>query len=271
VTIVDPGPSSALPTLRRGLEAAGLSTLDLTALALTHIHLDHAGATGTLVAENPRLRVYVHELGAPHLVDPSKLLASAARLYGDTMDKLWGEVRAVPSSAIVALAGGERVELADRRWEVAYTPGHASHHVSYFNQDTGLAFVGDTAGVKLLPNGPVIPPTPPPDINLEVWRESLTRIESWAPSTLFLTHFGTAGDPGPHLAELREALDWTASLAKASLARDEDDQAREAWFVEEMRRRVRRQLDAAAGGTYDLAARFDLCWRGLARYWRKKL
>src|SRR5438105_3045308 len=155
VAIVDPGPSSCLPVLRRKLEAAGISVRDVTALVLTHIHLDHAGATGTLLAENPALRVYVHENGAPHLVDPSKLLASAARLYGDAMDTLWGEVRAVPSSAIVSLTGSERIEFAGRRWDVAYTPGHASHHVSYFSADTGLAFVGDTAGVRVVPEGPV--------------------------------------------------------------------------------------------------------------------
>src|SRR4029077_7078337 len=118
---------------------------DVTALVLTHIHLDHAGATGTLVRERPGLQVYVHQKGAPHMIDPERLLASATRLYGDDMDRLWGEVRPVPSDAIVALAGGERITASGRELEVAYTPGHASHHVSYFGADSGIAFVGDTA------------------------------------------------------------------------------------------------------------------------------
>ena len=157
---------------------------DVTALLLTHIHLDHAGATGSLVRENPALRVYVHERGAPHLVDPSKLLASASLLYGDAMERLWGEVSPVPASALTVLKGGERIEEGGRQLEVAYTPGHASHHVSYFNADTGIAFVGDTGGIKIVENGYVLPPTPPPDINLEAWDESLRTIEAWRPDTL---------------------------------------------------------------------------------------
>jgi glyoxylase-like metal-dependent hydrolase (beta-lactamase superfamily II) len=270
VAIVDPGPSTALPALHKGLESAGLKVGDLTTLVLTHIHLDHAGATGTLVAENPKLRVFVHENGAPHVVDPTRLLASATRLYGDAMDQLWGEVRPVPSSAVVALTGGERVEFGGRRWEVAYTPGHASHHVSYFNGDVGIAFVGDTAGVKVSPAGPVLPPTPPPDIDLEAWRDSLKRIEAWTAETLFLTHFGPSGPPGPHIADLKEQLESTGNLAKALLEREGDDQSRETWFVEEMRRRIRQRIRGDEADTYDLTARFDLCWRGLARYWRKR-
>jgi glyoxylase-like metal-dependent hydrolase (beta-lactamase superfamily II) len=270
IAIVDPGPSTTLPALKRGLEAAGLSTSDVTLLLLTHIHLDHAGATGTLVAENPSLRVYVHQSGAPHLVDPRKLLASATRLYGDAMDRLWGEVRPVPADGIVSLSGGERIEAGGRTWDVAYTPGHASHHVSYFSADAGVAIVGDTAGVKVLENGPIVPPTPPPDFDLEAWRASLVRIEAWRADTLFLTHFGPSMASGPHLAETREELERTASLALTVLGRDEDDQTREARFVEEMRRGIRRRLDDAGTRTYELAGRFDLNWRGLARYWRRK-
>ena len=198
VALVDPGPSSTLATLRAALGDAGFALADVTTLLLTHIHLDHAGATGTLVGENPRLRVHVHEKGAPHLIDPGKLLASATRLYGDAMGRLWGEIQPVPPEALVVLKGGERIEAGGRVLEVQYTPGHASHHVSYFDRPSGVAFVGDTAGIRLVPDGYVLPPTPPPDIDLEAWRESLARIERWGAGTLFLTHFGPSAPVAAH-------------------------------------------------------------------------
>jgi glyoxylase-like metal-dependent hydrolase (beta-lactamase superfamily II) len=266
--VVDPGPSSTLPVFRRELRDAGLAIADITTILLTHIHLDHAGATGTLVRENPRIRVYVHERGAPHMAEPSKLIASASRLYGDAMDRLWGEFAPVPASAMTALAGGERIEAGGRRFDVEYTPGHASHHVSYFSGDTGIAFVGDTAGIKTQPQAFVLPPTPPPDIDLELWRASLDRIESRRPDTLFLTHFGPASPTGPHLTELREHLALAARLVEESLAREEDDTARETWFAEQVRRELRRMSDSEQR-SYEVAARFDLSWRGLARYFRK--
>ena len=268
--IIDPGPSSTLPALQEALAATGLSMRDVTALLLTHIHLDHAGATGTLVRENPGLRVYVHERGAPHLVDPSKLLASATRLYGDAMDRLWGEVSPVPPSALAVLKGGERIEAGGRAFDVAYTPGHASHHVSYFNSETGVAFVGDTAGIKIVENGYVLPPTPPPDIDLEIWEQSLRTIEAWRPETLFLTHFGPHGAASAHIAEYRDHLALAGDLVRQSLARDETDAEREIWFAEALRRELRRRLAEAEGRSYEIAGRLDLSWRGLARYWRKK-
>jgi glyoxylase-like metal-dependent hydrolase (beta-lactamase superfamily II) len=268
VAIIDPGPSSTLPVLRSTLEASGMSLRDVTMVLLTHIHLDHAGATGTLVAENPDLRVYVHERGAPHLMAPDRLMASAARLYGDAMDRLWGEFRPVPRESIEVLVGGERIPAGGRVLDVAYTPGHASHHVSYFEADSGIAFVGDTAGIRLPNRNYVLPPTPPPDIDLEIWRASLSRIEAWRPDTLFVTHFGPSASPDAHVADMRDRLAFVGDLAKASLARDGDDDARETWFSDEVRRELRRALGDEAR-TYEFAGRFDLNWRGLARYWRK--
>jgi glyoxylase-like metal-dependent hydrolase (beta-lactamase superfamily II) len=270
VALIDPGPSSTLDTLHSELGDAGIWMRDVTTILLTHIHLDHAGAVGTLVRENPKLRVYVHERGAPHLVDPSKLVASASRLYGDAMDRLWGEVSPVPGTALVVLKGGERVEAGGRSFDVAYTPGHAAHHVSYFNSEAGIAFVGDTAGIKLKDDGYVLPPTPPPDIDLEAWERSLATIEAWRPETLFLAHFGPYGPPAPHITELRDHLDLAARLVKTSLAREEGDEAREAWFADELRRELHRRLGDAEGKSYEVAARLDLSWRGLARYWRKR-
>jgi glyoxylase-like metal-dependent hydrolase (beta-lactamase superfamily II) len=268
--LIDPGPSSTLPALRAGLGRAGIAVADLRAILLTHIHFDHAGASGTLVGENPDLRVYVHEKGAPHMVDPAKLVASATRLYGDDMDRLWGPFHPVPADKLVILTGGERIAAGARDLDVAYTPGHASHHVSYFSADAGIAFVGDTAGIRLRPGAFIMPPTPPPDIDLEVWRDSLRRIGDWRAETIFVTHFGPHAAVGAHLTEMVANLELAAALVQTSLARAGSDEDREAWFAEEMRRQLRRRMSEADAQAYEVAGRFDLSWRGLARYWRKK-
>src|SRR5665811_2629622 len=167
---------------------------------LTHIHLDHAAATGALVRRWPELEVYVHERGAPHLVDPAKLLASAERLYGaENMRRLWGEIVPVPEANVKPLEGGETVQ----GMRVAYTPGHASHHVCYLHEASGMAFVGDVAAVSVPGTGLVVPPTPPPDIDVERWLDSIGIVEQWQPTRLGLTHFGAIDDPAPHLARGR--------------------------------------------------------------------
>lgn len=270
VTVVDPGPSSTLPALRRHLAAAGFGVGDIASLFLTHIHLDHAGATGTLVRENPRIRVFVHDVGAPHMMDPSRLVSSAARLYGDAMDQLWGSIEPVPEPALVRLTGGEQVEGGGRIWDVAYTPGHASHHVSYFNAESGLAFVGDTAGVQIERDRFVLPPTPPPDIDIARWLTSVATIEAWHPRTIFLTHFGPVDRPGAHLAELRDHMRLCEQVARDALASGGDEQAMESIFVERLRVEMLRQLSPADLNGYEMAGRFDLNWRGLARYLRKR-
>jgi len=271
VALIDPGPSSTLPTLRAALSAAGLSIADVRTVLLTHIHLDHAGATGTLVRENPAIRVYVHEVGAAHMVAPDKLIASASRLWPGEMDRLWGEFRPVPPDHLLPLKGGERITAGGRDLDVAYTPGHASHHVSYFSADTGVAFVGDTVGIRREPGRFVLPPTPPPDIDLEIWRASLARIGAWRPRTIFVTHFGPFEDAAAHLTEMDDHLAVVAGLAQTSLQREASDEEREAWFTDEVRRELRRRMSDAEAKSYEIAGRFDLNWRGLARYWRKTI
>jgi glyoxylase-like metal-dependent hydrolase (beta-lactamase superfamily II) len=270
VALIDPGPTSTLPRLRSTLSSAGISMQDVTTVMLTHIHLDHAGATGTLVKELPRLRVFVHEKGAPHMTNPEKLLASATRLYGSEMDRLWGEVRPVPAESMKVLQGGERMTVGNRVFDVEYTPGHASHHVSYFDRDSGVAFVGDTAGVRLMNGGFVMPPTPPPDIDLEAWQVSLDRIERWRPDTLLLTHFGPSSPMGAHLSALRDHIVLASTLVKQSLAREGEDADREQWYADQLRMELTRRMNVADAHAYEVAGRFDLNWRGLARYWRKK-
>ena len=268
--LVDPGPSTCLDTLRSALRGRGIAPADLRTILLTHIHLDHAGATGTLVRENPDVQVCVHERGAPHLVDPDKLLSSAARLYGDDMDRLWGEFLPVPEGNLRVLTGGERLAVGDRELEVAYTPGHASHHVSFFDRSSGVAFVGDTAGVRVGPERFALPPTPPPDIDLDAWKASIRQIEAWRADTLFITHFGPHEDAAEQLASLTEHLDGLAATARAVIEGDAPADERADRFVADTRRYLRRYMPEETAALYDMAAPFSMCWLGLARYWKKQ-
>src|ERR1700736_3530494 len=199
--LVDPGPTSCLEAL-----LGALGEVRPRALLLTHIHLDHAGATGSLVKRWPDLEVYVHERGAPHLIDPSRLLQSARRLYGENMEPWWGEMLPVPEGNLRVLEGGERV--LEGSVEVAYTPGHASHHVCYLHE--GTAFVGDVGGVRITSKGPTIPPTPPPDVDVGAWHESIERVRAWSPHRLAITHFDVYEDVEEQLDELSRRLDgWS--------------------------------------------------------------
>ena len=269
VAIIDPGPATTLPALEAGLAARGLSFGDIRAILLTHIHLDHAGATGTLIAKCPRAAVYVHAAGAPHLADPTKLLASASRLYGADMDRLWGEVRAVPEDRL-RITGEERVDIVGHQLSVAPTPGHASHHLSYFHEATGVAFVGDTAGICRGSGRIVLPPTPPPDIDLEAWRRSTTRILAWHPEVLFLTHFGPHRSPAGHFSDLWTRLDDWSRRVKASLEMPGTDADRAARFTEDVMDDLARATSRAEAQAYAYAGRFDFSWTGLARYWRTR-
>jgi glyoxylase-like metal-dependent hydrolase (beta-lactamase superfamily II) len=250
--LIDPGPESSLQNL---IEELGEEQPQ--ALLLTHIHLDHAGATGALVRRWPELEVYVHEVGAPHLVDPTKLLASAGRLYGDEMDRLWGEVAPVPKENVRPLAGGEQVH----GFEVAYTPGHASHHVGYFHPPTRRAFVGDVAAIHISPAEFVLPPTPPPDIDIEAWEESIETVESWRPASLGITHFGAIEEPDPHLRIVRRRL---RELADRARRLDADS------FEGALREEIDAAADPQTAAALVQAVFPELQWPGLDRYWRKR-
>jgi glyoxylase-like metal-dependent hydrolase (beta-lactamase superfamily II) len=250
--IVDPGPASCVETL---LERLGPTKP--AALLLTHIHLDHAGATGVLCRRFPDLEVYVHELGAPHLVDPSKLLESAGRLYGDDMWELWGEVAPVPEERIRPLRGGEVVN----GFRVAYTPGHASHHVCYLHEESGAAYVGDVAGVRIPPYEHTVAPTPPPDIDVEAWLDSLHTVACWSPHSLCLTHFGQVTDVADHIHRVRSSLIDAADSARL------DGEER---FIAAFEERLADNTDPATVEAFEQAIPPDQAYAGLARYWRKR-
>lgn len=250
--IIDPGPTVSLAPV---VEAFGSE--EPRAILLTHIHLDHAGGTGELIRRWPDVPVYVHERGARHMADPSRLLDSATRLYGDQMGILWGDILPIPEKNIRPLTGGEEVE----GFRVAYTPGHASHHVSYLRLETGTAFTGDTTGVRIEPENFIAAPTPPPDIDVDAWNRSLDLIEAWEPSSLGITHFGRVADPAEHLPRMRDTLNrW------AEEARRLDAGAFEAF--------VRAELTAATDeeGTaaYSQGAPPSHFHAGLRRYWDKR-
>lgn len=249
--LVDPGPESS--------HAAVLEALDgevPARILLTHIHFDHAGATGRLLEHWPDCEVWVHERGAPHLVDPRKLVASATRIYGDDMQRLWGEVVPVPQERLTILSGGET--LGD--WRVEYTPGHASHHVSYLHEPSAIAFVGDVGGVRI-GDGPTIPPTPPPDIDLELWHASIDRVAGWGAERWAITHFGTFDDVDAQAQAMHEGLErWGA------LARDTDAETYEREIVAEMRGTG----DPSTAEAFLQAMPPFTLYPGLERYWARK-
>ena len=249
--LIDPGPESAVETL-----LAGLGEERPRALLLTHIHFDHAGASGALVERWPDLPVYVHERGAPHMADPERLVASARQIWGEDFDRLWGEVIPVPEQNLHVLAGGESIGGFD----VEYTPGHAKHHVSYFHGETGHAYVGDMAGVRIPPSDVTRAPTPPPDIDVEAWLDSVDRIEARNPSAVVLTHFGRVDDVAGQLASVRQALRFQADLARD---KTEDE------FVATLDRVANERIDDETGRRLFDAGNPHDYYAGLKRYWSK--
>ncbi len=270
LALIDPGPTSRLGNLEEGLASLGLSVSDLTMIVLTHIHLDHAGATGTLVRMNPSLQVVVHERGTPHLVDPSRLMKSATRVFGSEMERIWGNFESVPSDRITSLQGGETVSLGNRKLEVVYTPGHASHHVSYFDKSTGVAFVGDMGGIRMSNRACVLPVTPPPEIDVEKWMSSIEKIREWQPELLFLTHFGAAHPVGEHFDLLITEFQVWNNRVREQLAASGTDEEHAQEFGRRLREDVVARLGESEAFPYEVTTASKMSWYGLARYLRKK-
>ena len=270
-TLVETGPGSTLPALERAVHAAGAELYEITQLLVTHIHLDHAGAAGALMRRIPHARLYVHPVGAPHMVDPTKLVASATRIYGERMDRLWGAFEACPAERVVQLADGAEVRCGRRTLHALHTPGHASHHIAFLDAEHGTVFTGDVAGVRLNGATYVRPPTPPPDIDIGAWHASVDRLRAAHPRALDLTHFGRFADPMRHLDELMRRLDqWTAWVAKRLAEGALPEQ-----LVHELKDRsdaeiVGQTADPSLAEAYELATPSGMTVDGLVRYLRRK-
>src|SRR5215471_11133059 len=269
--IIDPGPASTIETLRASLGDSGLSFRDLHTILLTHIHLDHAAVVGALVKENPGVSVFVHEFGAKHMIDPSKLLASAGRLYGGEMQRLYGDVLPVPQENIRPLAGGETVSVGKRKFDILYTPGHASHHLTFWDAQDRVAFVGDVAGITVEGDTFIMPATPPPDVDMALWNKSLDFIEALRPEKIFLTHFGYQHDPIAHMERYRKKLvEWT-ELTKTLLASGKTEEEAGKEFVEVTAAETRGDVaNPGSADHYIFNGGLYLSWLGLLRFVKKQ-
>lgn len=264
--LIETGPYSTIARLEEALRAAGKSIEALNAVLVTHIHLDHAGAAWYFAQKE--IPVYMHPIGAPHMADPSKLLQSARRIYGDQMERLWGTLEPIPRAFLHTVSHGEELTIGDCRIQAWHTPGHAIHHVAWQIEDN--IFTGDVAGVRI-GGSLVVPPCPPPDIDIEAWDESIEILRKQAPKQLFLTHFGAYSDPHAHLQELQERLhawaDWMRPHAEAGRPPQEIVPAFQEFVHQELRAAGLNEQEIAR---YEAANPSFMSVAGLLRYWKKK-
>ncbi|MBZ9712149.1 MBL fold metallo-hydrolase [Deinococcus multiflagellatus] len=267
LALVDTGPGSTLPQLRAGLERLGATLADVRHLLLTHVHFDHVGAAGTVLAEVPAARAYVHERGAAHLARPARLLASASQIYGDQMDRLWGQMHPAPPERLQALAGGEVLRLGQLEVQALATPGHATHHLAYHLGDD--LFTGDVGGIRLLAPQTPRAPTPPPDIDLDAWHTSLDLLSGTDAAWLHLAHFGTYANTPEHWNGLRRTLTADAERVRTALSAGDEMEQITADFTLAL-------MDELRAEHPELPARYDFAcppWmsvQGLARYWQRR-
>ncbi len=271
LAIIDPGPSSMLEHLLSAIREAGYDPEDVTHILATHVHLDHAGAVGSLVRQMPGARVFVHNKGAPHLLDTSKVVASASRIYKERMQPLWGAIEPVPADRLQVIEGGDILKVAGRRLEVHYTPGHAVHHVVFFDVHSGELFAGDVAGVRLQGVDYVRPPTPPPDLDLEAWSRSVDLIKSLRPDVLYLGHFGPSRDPVIHFGRLREHLYSWGDFVLNAMRQGKDEAEIIALLIEHTQPELQRiARDPHAIQRYEIATNYAMTVQGYMRYWKKQ-
>lgn len=268
VAVIETGPASTYPALKAGLAGLGIELTQVTDVLVTHVHLDHSGAAGWLARESGAT-VHVHTVGAPHLADPSKLLSSAQRIYGDDMDRLWGETVAVPAGQVHALEDGDVIDAAGLRLVAVDTPGHAYHHMAYLLD--GLCFTGDVAAVRFPGLPHVRVPTPPPEIDLPAWRRSLTRLRELRPDSLLPTHFGPVEvDTYAHLQDVEDRLAAVAAFVRSfwqeGVSTDAIIEAFKPWIAE---RALADGVDSDAAARFEVIVPSEMCVQGLVRHYQK--
>src|SRR6266487_3637429 len=271
LVIIDPGPGSMVESLLESIREAGFDPQNVTHILITHVHLDHAGSVGTLVRQLPRAQVYAHKKGAPHLLDTTKVVASASRIYGERMKLLWGEIESTPQERLTIIEGGDILNIASRRLEVHYTPGHAVHHVIFFDAHSGELFAGDVAGVKLQDVDYVRPPTPPPDLDLETWSDSIGLVRSLRPDVLYIGHYGAVKDIGQHTGRLREKLQDWGEFVLAQMRKGKNEAEIIALLIEHTQPELQRVArDPHELQRYEIASNYPMTVQGYMRYWKKK-
>lgn len=277
LALVDVGSAASLDHLLMGIKSTGHDPADIERILITHVHLDHAGATGALLAHTPRAQVFVHHIGAPHMINPDKLLASATRIYGDQMKTLWGDILPVPAERVTAIDEGAELPAGDRILRALYTPGHAIHHVALHDSAHDAVFTGDVAGVRLEDIPYVRPPTPPPDLDLDEWAASIERLRALRPQTLYLPHYGeVTGDLNAHFDELRARLyEWGDIIRRGMRAGENDVQlasdlaAASDGGVALSAGQADGGADANAVNRYEMATNYLMSAQGYMRYYRK--
>jgi len=271
LAIIDPGPGSMLEHLLAAIREAGFEPENVTHIIATHVHLDHAGATGSLLHHTPRAQVYAHSLGAPHLLDTTKVVASATRIYGARMQSLWGDIEPAPEERIHILEGGDVLNVAGRKLEVHYTPGHAIHHVIFFDPHSGELFAGDAAGVRLQGVDYVRPPTPPPDIDLEAWSASMELIKNLRPTVLYIAHFGPTRNASEHLERLREKLYAWSEIVLTAMRSGKDEAEILRFLIDQTQPELEHiSQDPHVVARYEIATNYAMTVQGYMRYWKKK-
>lgn len=267
--LIETGPASTIESLLAALATLNIDPDSISKLLVTHIHLDHSGAAGVWMRRFPRAHLYAHEIGMPHLVDPTKLIASATRIYGDMMGPLWGPVEPVPEDRLNALTNNDVVTVGDRTLNVLYTPGHASHHVAYYDERRSAVFTGDVAAVRLQGQSYVRPPTPPPDLDLEAWMRSIERLRELRPDVLYLTHFGGFTDIDRHLADAGQRLyAWSDVVLKAKESGQDRPELTDTLRLHADRELLQTTNDAGVVQSYELATPYGMSVDGYLRYFR---
>jgi glyoxylase-like metal-dependent hydrolase (beta-lactamase superfamily II) len=266
--LVDTGPETVFDTVVGAIRTLGFQPANVRHLLASHIHLDHSGGAWRWAKEFGT-HVYVHPKGAPHLIDPSKLISSATRIYGDKLEFLWGKVEPIAEAQVISVDDGTHLKFGREEFDVLYTPGHAQHHNAYWLKSEQTVFAGDVAGVRI-PGGPTTPPCPPPDIHLELWKESLEKIRALKPVSLHLTHFGRVDQPLEAIDALEERLFSWADWIRKRMSEGKS----EAQITPEFEQFTHQQL-VQAGTPHELLAIYEqadpayMSVAGLIRYWRK--